>query len=100
MKNGYKLEDKCLRNELLILINYLMVDEKTLYFFNEKSNGPGYMQQNQATFIDILLVYATVDEITFYNESTSNNNLRAFYGTTSEDLEFKKLIWSGVLTAI
>ena len=77
-----------------------MVDEKTLYFFNEKSNDPGSMQQNQATFIDILLVYATVDEITFYNESTSNNNLRAFYGTTSEDLEFKKLIWSGVLTAI
>jgi len=40
MKNGYKLEDKCLRNELLILINYLMGDEKTLYFFNEKSNVP------------------------------------------------------------
>ena len=56
--------------------------------------------QTPATFIDILLVYATVDEITFYNESISNNNLRAFYGTTSEDLEFKKLIWSGLLTAI
>lgn len=28
MKNGYKLEDKCLRNELLILINYLMGDDK------------------------------------------------------------------------
>ena len=40
MNNGYKLEDKCLRNELLILINYLMVDEKTLYFFDEKSNVP------------------------------------------------------------
>jgi len=26
--------------------------------------------------------------------------MRAFYGTTSEDLEFKKLIWSGLLTAI
>jgi len=26
--------------------------------------------------------------------------MRAFYGTTSEDLEFKKLIWSGILTAI
>jgi len=36
MKNGYKLEDKCLRNELLILINYLMSDEKALYFFYEK----------------------------------------------------------------
>ena len=38
MKNGYKLEDKCLRNELLILINYLMSDEKALYFFYEKQN--------------------------------------------------------------
>jgi hypothetical protein len=38
MKNGYKLEDKCLRNELLILINYLMSDDKALYFFNDKSS--------------------------------------------------------------
>lgn len=98
MKNGYKLEDKCLRNELLILINYLMSDDKALYYFNEKSNLPNV--QSPATFIDILLVYATVDEITFYNEPMLSNNLRAFYGTTSEDLEFKKLIWSGLLTAI
>lgn len=34
MKSEYKLEDKCLRNELLILINYLMSDEKALYYFN------------------------------------------------------------------
>lgn len=36
MKNGYKLEDKCLRNEVSILINYLMADPKALYYFNEK----------------------------------------------------------------
>ena len=54
---------------------------------------PGYLHH-------ILSVYVTVDEITFYNESNSNNNLRAFYGITSEDSEFKKLIWSGLLTAI
>lgn len=36
MKNGYKLEDKCLRNEVTILINYLMADPKALYYFNEK----------------------------------------------------------------
>jgi len=40
MKEGYKLEDKCLRNELLILINYLMNDEKALHFFNEKTSLP------------------------------------------------------------
>jgi hypothetical protein len=98
MKNGYKLEDKCLRNELLILINYLMGDVKALNYFNERTNIPNV--NSPATFIDILLVYATVDEITFYNEQIASNNLRAFYGTTSEDLEFKKLIWSGLLTAI
>lgn len=38
--------------------------------------------------------------MTFYNEPIRTNNLRAFFGTTSEDLEFKKLIWSGILTAI
>jgi cilia- and flagella-associated protein 69 len=36
MKNGYKLEDKCLRNEVSILINYLMADPKALYYFNER----------------------------------------------------------------
>ena len=38
--------------------------------------------------------------MTFYNEPIKTNNLRSFFTTTSEDLEFKKLIWSGVLTAI
>lgn len=38
MKNGYKLEDKCLRNELLILINYLLCDEKAVYLFNKRSD--------------------------------------------------------------
>jgi len=69
MKNGYKLEDKCLRNELLILINYLMGDAKALYYFNDRTHIPNIPNvQSPATFIDILLVYATVDEITFYNE--------------------------------
>lgn len=98
MKHGYKLEDKCLRNELLILINYLLGDEKALYYFSQQNQMPTV--QSPATFIEILIVYATIDEISFYNEPILNNNLRAFYGTTSEDLEFKKLIWSGLLTAI
>ena len=38
--------------------------------------------------------------VTFYNEPIRTNQLRSFFGTTSEDLEFKKLIWSGVLTAV
>ena len=65
MKNGYKLEDKvrkycyykqnniyfikCLRNELLILINYLMNDEKALFYFYEKQNVPSV--QSPAAFL-------------------------------------------------
>ena len=98
MKHGYKLEDKCLRNELLILINYLLADEKALYYFSEKTSLPTI--ENPDTFIDVLLVYATIDEITFYNEPIVKGKLHAFYGTTTEDLEFKKLIWSGLLIAI
>ena len=98
MRNGYKLEDKCLRNELLILINYLMREESALYFFYEKQNIPNI--NSSATFLDLLIFYATIDEMTFYNEPIRTNNLRSFFGTTSEDLEFKKLIWSGILTAI
>ncbi|EAR84467.2 hypothetical protein TTHERM_00691650 (macronuclear) [Tetrahymena thermophila SB210] len=98
MRNGYKLEDKCLRNELLILINYLLSDEKALQYFDERSTMPNV--SSPTTFIDTLLVYATVDEIEFYNDKILTNNHRAFYSTTSEDLEFKKLIWSGLLTAI
>lgn len=98
MRNGYKLEDKCLRNELLILINYLLSDEKALQYFDDRTTIPSV--DSPTTFIDTLLVYATVDEIEFYNDKILTNNHRAFYSTTSEDLEFKKLIWSGLLTAI
>jgi len=97
MKKGYKLEDKCLRNELLILINYLLSNEEALVFFNQTATVD---EEPMPSFLDILLVYATVDEITFYHIPALSNNLRAFYGTTGEDLEFKKLIWSGLLTAI
>ena len=100
MKNGYKLEDKCLRNELLILINYLMSDEKALYFFYEKQVTGLDCSINNSTFLDILLVYSTIDEVTFQHQPLRANNLRTFFGTSSEDLEFKKLIWSTVLTAI
>ncbi len=68
MKNGYKLEDKCLRNELLILINYLMSDEKALYFFYEKQNLPDI--ENKATFLEILLYL-----VLFYINCYKNNKL-------------------------
>jgi len=50
--------------------------------------------------MELLLFYSTIDEMTFYSEPIKTNKLRAYFGTNSEDLEFKKLIWSGVLMAI
>lgn len=81
MKNGYKLEDKCLRNELLILINYLMNDRTCLPFFHLK---PVDLSTSPTTFLDILLFYSTIDEMTFYNESIRTNNLRSYFSTNSE----------------
>lgn len=92
MKNGYRLEDKCLRNEVLILVNYLSRDLEALTHFHTEKNG--------TTFMNILLFYSTIDEETFFNEPLKTNKMRAYFGTNSEDLEFKKLIWSGVLMAI
>jgi len=98
MKSGYKLEDKGLRNEMLILINYLMSDPQALHYFYERSNFPSHSKQH--TFLEILIFYATYDEMTFYNQPIRTNNMKAFFNTTSEDLEFKKLIWAGILTAL
>jgi len=49
MQTGYKLDDKCLRNELLILINYLMADPKALPFFYQKEGD--YEDEQNPNFI-------------------------------------------------
>ena len=37
--------------------------------------------------------------MTFNNEPMKTNKLRAYFGTNSEDLEFKKLIWKFLIHA-
>ena len=49
---------------------------------------------------EILLYYSTIDEMTFYTHPIRTNDMKAYFNTTSEDLEFKKLIWSGILTSL
>lgn len=36
IQKGYKLDDKCLRNELAILINYVVMEKVSHPFFFEK----------------------------------------------------------------
>lgn len=38
IKKGYKYEDKCLRNELAILINYVVIEKQSHQFIFEKSS--------------------------------------------------------------
>lgn len=35
IQKGYKLDDKCLRNELAILINYIIIDKRSHQYFFE-----------------------------------------------------------------
>ena len=53
MENGYKLEDKCLRNELLILINYLISTNESIIYFYESSHMPNV--DNTGSFIGKIL---------------------------------------------
>ena len=122
MKRGYKLEDKCLRNELLILINYILTHREMIPFLVDKTNKrhfdatattgqrgnnqsqpnnlPNDVDLDDMSFLEILLYFATVDETIFFSIPFRTNNLRAVFGLTTEDLEFKKLILSGILLAI
>lgn len=83
---------------MLILINYLIRDPQALVYFYEKPNFP--TQTKMHSFLEILIHYATIDEMRFYSQPIRTNDMKAFFNTTSEDLEFKKLIWSGILTAL
>jgi hypothetical protein len=38
IRKGYKLEDKCLRNELAILINYVVIEKQSHQFIFQKSS--------------------------------------------------------------
>jgi hypothetical protein len=39
IQKGYKLDDKCLRNELAILINYVIIEKESHDFFFENDIG-------------------------------------------------------------
>lgn len=91
LKEGYKLDDKCLRNELCILINYVVTCMKSHSFFLERETP------QDKSFLEIILFYATHDEL---GNRESNKNFKPMFTTTDEDVEFKKLLWTCVLYLI
>jgi cilia- and flagella-associated protein 69 len=96
LKEGYKLDDKCLRNELSILINYVVTSTASHKFFLERETP------SDSTFLEALLYYSTHDElnskINFVGDGASTNkSLKPLFTTRDEDVEFKKLLWTCVL---
>ena len=56
IKKGYKLDDKCLRNELAILLNYIVIDKRSHPFFFEIDPHDGQ------SLMHMVMHYATTDE--------------------------------------
>lgn len=117
MSKGYKLEDKCLRNELLILINYIFTFEEMIPFMIEnrgnksthqglselqRIRGPKLSDDNlkNLNFLEILIYFATIDENIFSQGPANSKEVKPVFGLTTEDLEFKKLILSGILLGV
>lgn len=110
LREGYKLDDKCLRNELCILINYVVTSHASHKFFLEKETP------NDSSFLEAILYYSTHDELnnkinfvgdntaasnannnTINNNGTTNGGVKPLFTTRDEDVEFKKLLWTSIL---
>jgi len=94
LKEGYKLDDKCLRNEITILINYIATCNASHKFFLERETP------TDSTFLEAILYYATHDElnskVNFVGDGTTKST-KPLFTTRDEDVEFKKLLWTCAL---
>lgn len=102
LKEGYKLDDKCLRNEICILINYVVTCSASHPFFLERETP------SDSTFLEALLFYSTHDElntkVNYVGDTTSKTlggtdgkSVKPMFTTRDEDVEFKKLLWTCIL---
>ena len=98
LKEGYKLDDKCLRNELTILINYIVTCPESHRYFIERETTDD--NEETDSFLDVICYYATHDELNstakFVGEG-SENAAKPLFTTRDEDVEFKKLLWTCTL---
>jgi hypothetical protein len=95
IQKGYKLEDKCLRNELAILINYIVMEK------DSHEAVFAVLPENGKSLMNTLMHYATVDE--FYGIYNGDNiqpgQEKYVFGINDEDIELKKLLWTTILYA-
>ena len=141
IKNCFRLEDRNIRNDICILINYVVSSPESHNYFIYRDTSLGSkgidmsndsktqfegkdaemeMMVNRKTFLEVLLYYATYDEIksiqrekdsiiqdgsiTDLTNRTKNKGLldphEFFFTTSPDDIEFKKIIWTCILYII
>eukprot|EP00826_Nyctotherus_ovalis_P063893 TRINITY_DN9369_c0_g1_i11.p1 TRINITY_DN9369_c0_g1~~TRINITY_DN9369_c0_g1_i11.p1 ORF type:complete len:608 (+),score=219.86 TRINITY_DN9369_c0_g1_i11:633-2456(+) len=92
IKQGFKMEDKWLRNELCILINYTLNSPLSHKYFLTKD------VEDNMSFFEVLLKYATHDELVLQGELEEDDKL--LFTSKEEDTEFKKLLWTSISSLI
>lgn len=92
---GYKLDDKCLRNELAILINYIIIDKRSHPFFLQVE------ETSNKSLMSLIMHYATVDEMysMMHADKIQPGQEKYVFTTSDEDIELKKLLWTTALYA-
>jgi len=85
LREGYKYDDKCLRNELMVLINYVATSLESHKFFLEKD------ESETQSFLEFLIQVAIQDEL------TAGEGKKPLLTAKDEDLELKKLLLTGIL---
>lgn len=95
IQKGYKLDDKCLRNELAILMNYIIIDKRSHPFFFELDDQSGQ------SLMSLVMYYASVDELycMLHGENIQPGQEKYVFTTNDEDIELKKLLWTNVMYA-
>ena len=110
ISDGYKMEDKTLRNELVVLINYLM-DDKTLVetaYEGEESHLLAHMLDynfknhnfEKYSLLEILLYICTIDEYLEENKANNKADKRRFFELVNEDLLCKRLVINAIVLAL
>lgn len=85
LREGYKYDDKCLRNEFGVLINYLATSPLSHQFFLDKDDPSGI------SFLEFMIRCVTQDEL------ATSGQKKPLLTIKDEDVELKKLLLTGIL---